>query len=392
MGRLRHQRTITAAGLKEEIVDRLGETILHPLAERLSLMIDWAHSPDGTWSSPTSQQILQRVRHILHQLPANQEGRFLFDAMMVKAVAKSLGSPVTTLSDAIIPSYGEDWRMERHPLWPNPDGSMALLELLLIDGENDVEDVVLTEYPWMVHELAHSLLYGCRSLAVSTISDHLRVPLQDLVVGGVSDRGQVKAARATVASRIKSFWTPDDDQTNWADELVCDILGLVVAGPAYGRSLLATTSGIHNPFEMTDTHPPLAARCQALAIAADDLGWSEVGVHLRQRTVAWSQDPKHHGAVSNEYRSATHESLIMAALDAGFQIANRIQLRRCTPGDWERAARKVERGDTPSLGVDLLLAAWHAHDTLSESKLNDWTLQVVRAAIAADQTGTPEIS
>jgi hypothetical protein len=377
MGRLRNKGILNSETLLGRIA-LLDETLLDPVGRMLRKLVEASRGTDGTWNNENSQTVLQHVGRLLDRLPEEQGTRFVFDAMMIKSIASAWNTGGTQLSGAIVPAYGNDWRLERHVLYPGPQlDQVHLLELLVFQGENCVEDVDLTEYGWIVHELAHSLLHKNSKAAIAAMTRRLEIPLRDIQAGAIVDRSHAKSIRQPITDQIVAFWRPTANQQNWSHELVTDIVSVVTAGSAYGRIFLEdTASDAVRPFDLTRSHPPLAVRCAALGWAADQLGLAELASMLAARSRRWSDGE--FGRPTNLYRAAAAEEIIASGIDAAFDIVRELHLPKCTPDMQIAVATRVDTGSVPMPGIDMLLAAWHANDTMDSATMSKWTAKAIK--------------
>lgn len=382
MGRVRNRPRLDADGLRDRIRSNLERTSLDPVGRLLLKLIEGTKGKDGAWGSEESQAALHHVDQLLGLLPREQGTRFIFDTLMIKEFARAWSKSANPMSDATIPTYGQEWHLNRQQLYPGPgDRQVHVLELLTIRGRNRVDDMDLTEYPWLVHELTHSLFYRNKKAVSEAIRCRFDVPLRDLRVGGVPDRSHAKTIKQRQTEQIAAYWTPTGNHLNWSHELVIDALGIVTAGQAYGRNFLADTeaSGAR-PFELAQSHPPFAVRCQGMTYAAEKLGWNDLAQQLAERRQRWAQESAF-GPPSNAYRAAADPDLIQAGVDAAFDLVKELHLPVCRVQQEQIARDKVAAGETPELGTEMLLATWHAADSMSKEQLRTWTADSVQRAI-----------
>lgn len=379
MGRLRNRNLLSPDQVRKRLQPLEG-TFFDGIGRMLGKLVEGSRGADGTWNSDESQAALRHVGRLVDRLPSEQGTRFIFDTLMIQSFAETWGHSENRLSGVIVPSYGREWHLDRQPLYPGeqPD-QIHMLEFLVIRGENRVSDMDLTEYGWMVHELAHSFLYKNSATAIRAMTERLQTPLCDIQAGSLPDRGHAKLVRKSQADQIKSFWWPTGNQYNWSHELVIDVIGIATAGAAYGRVFLDDTGGAPvRPYELTQSHPPLAVRCTALRVAAERFGWSELAEMLAARSEQWTASE--YGEPSNLYRAATGDELVAAGIDAAFDIIRDLNLPKCNPTQMKAASSVLDAAKTPRLGVEILLAAWHANDTMDTDVLASWTTKVVEDA------------
>lgn len=367
--------------LRNRVLTELENTDLKPVGKLLLRLINGSVQADGTWENPLSQTTLHHARRILDRLPDATQERFIFDALMIQSLAQRW-SGNSSLSNAIMPAYGEEWRFERYKLFPGPsEGQFYMLELIVVRGENNLDDANLLEYPWLVHELVHSLFYRNSAVVAEALKQRLTIPLRDLQSGLVSDRGQVRSIRQQQTEQIVKFWTPSEDHLNWAHELAIDVIGLATVGPAYGWNfLLETAKDTFRPFELVQSHPPFAIRCQALCLAAERLAWDELARWLTERMRRWTTS-KEFGPIENMYRAAADSACIAAGLDATFDLIRTLQLPIFGRHDWDKAAENIRAGTQPALGAEMLAATWHAYNTFDESAFHHWMRETSLRAI-----------
>lgn len=378
---MRRTRLLSTNTLRGRVESALAGTPLEPIGCKLLQLMATSAAADNDGANDQGQAVLYHVRGLLDLLPDATRPRFTFDTLMIQAVATAWRAAPHPLSGAIVPCYGDEWHLTRKQLIPAQEvGQIHVLELLTIRGENNEQHVDLSEYGWMVHELAHSLLYRNAEIVIPLATGRLDPLLRDLRVAGVADRGHTKSIKQRSTDQVIDFWTPTQNQINWVHELIVDIIGIGTAGVAYGRNYLEETSGQHlRPFELTQSHPPLAIRACALLQAAEQLGWTELAPLLHARLKSWATDPAYEEP-ENLYRAATAEELVSAAVEAGFDVISALKLPLCTPAQSDAAKVRIAGDSLPALGIETLLAAWHAADLLTEDGAHQWTQGVIQAA------------
>jgi hypothetical protein len=251
------------------------------------------------------------------------------------------------------------------------------IEFLVIRGKDRVEDVDLTEYAWMIHELTHSLLYKNSEAVKKVITKHLQYPLRDIKTSSIPNRGHTGAVRRQQIQQILGYWEPSDNHYDWSHELVIDVVGLIATGPAYVKNFLVETESHEiQPFRLEQSHPPFAVRCQALCSAAESLNLSGVVPVLKKRYDLWTKRGNF-GAPDNMYRAASDQAFMDSAIQAAIELAHDLHLPSYTEAQMEQAAARILTGKIPDLGVEILLAAWYAHDNLGSKEFQRWTQDVV---------------
>ncbi len=137
------------------------------------------------------------------------------------------------------------------------------------------------------HEIGHTALYTVGPGAVLKAevvpalisSGPLRdLPAMNAWLHQTSAPQEVKAELARYAAQRSRFDFTEQLRSSWLVELICDLFGLLLFGPAFLGAHRALLQSIRpSPFELglgLPTHPPYAIRHKMLARALNLLGWN----------------------------------------------------------------------------------------------------------------------
>jgi hypothetical protein len=146
------------------------------IAERLRNALEIASNANshGTMSKEELMRLSHYILEIIKPLPKVYNDRFWFDAGLIRAMSVDW-SDDKLFSTIIIPSYNEQWGYTRLPMplseashSRNPPSS-HILQIVFLPRADDLAQVALLEYPWIAHELAHSLRFWHDSILIPLI-------------------------------------------------------------------------------------------------------------------------------------------------------------------------------------------------------------------------------
>ena len=346
---------------------------LRPIGEKLQQVLDEADCAYQAGSLPLAKlaELSAYVMQITGCLPRSFGERFFFDAAMIQAIAADWGGS-TVFSGMILPRYGREWAHQSIQM-PSEDRERAhLVDLILLPGEDRLEDVDLLDYPWVAHELGHYILFKDDSTFRHSFARSLEKRIRSLTLAAIADRGAARVRAQATLDELTKFWTPSPDHRNWAHELATDLIALWTCGPAYLACFEHTVEQLdRNPFEITQDHPPYAVRLDALVDCAHELRFGEQCGGLVRMRARW-EESKWQPTKDNRFLTLADKRLISECRGMALEYCEFLKLTKCTKSNVDslRRDRRQSSGDNP--GVDLLVSAWLTYQDLGESAFNDW--------------------
>jgi len=214
------------------------------------------------------------IERMLDLLPQSFGERFYFDASMIGALSEEWGGGSTRLSGMIVPKPSQDWGHMSLPLATYDRTATHVIDLVLIPGEDRLEDVDLLAYPFLSHELGHNALFKYDKVFPQSFWLVLEQVTNGLLRQSLADKGGARSLARDTVTLIRQLWSPTANHFNWAHEIAMDVIALWTTGPAY----LATFHDILedeelNPYLVGQSHPPYEIRANALIDASNRLGW-----------------------------------------------------------------------------------------------------------------------
>jgi hypothetical protein len=374
----------TAHRYEEEVVHRVDDELLSCVRRR------FADSPLAAVGDELERSLLESsdadneplrtlVEQTLNALPRSYGKRFLFDAFLIGSITRRWSSKALRLSRMVVPRYGsDDWAHTRLPMPTNMGDHTHVVEVMLLPGNDDIEEVKLLAYPWLFHELAHLVL----SRPESTFMDDFTARLDDMLSQIDARRGVVLGPdakdEANAIKRIESYWKPTADQGDWSHELAADATALWTCGPAFIDTFenhVDDASLVPHVFE--PPHPPHRVRLLALVSAARKLGWHKNISRLALRLAEWQ-----HSEWARCRPVRVHvidEELIWHVVEAAFAMCRSLRLPRCTPTDVGSARQILKANRHPDFGIELLLAARLYHAKHGQAAYEVWERKLVEA-------------
>jgi hypothetical protein len=132
------------------------------------------------------------------------------------------------------------------------------------------------------HELGHTALYstGPGRIITTQVMPALsgQGPLQDSAQATAwLKRDDAPPQIRAMLRRQGEYIFPTGDLQNWCIEIICDLFGLMLFGPAFAaahRAILGTLCDDPWEFDLSrSTHPPYSIRRKILTAAIKELGW-----------------------------------------------------------------------------------------------------------------------
>jgi hypothetical protein len=113
----------------------------------------------GFVSRDAESKLSGSIDSMLDLLPQLFGEKFWFDVGMISALAEEWSQGHTQLSGTIFPKPYEEWGHTSISLPTYGHRATYVIDLILIPGNNRLEDVDLLAYPFLNHELGHNALF-----------------------------------------------------------------------------------------------------------------------------------------------------------------------------------------------------------------------------------------
>ena len=315
--------------------------------------------------STADDQIVPFITEQLRKFPPEETDTFLFDRAMTASIVRawSVGLP---LSPNLIPVYTDLWGYERvqvPSLQVLPADFESLFFLYFPWSVNERVPLLL-EYPWILHELGHHALKVDETEFRKGYDPQLDAFLMKLELATLSFQGQASSLALKSRDTLESYWRPSDNHYNWAHEMAIDLIALWAGGPAYLAAFYENVRDRLDPFNLTQSHPPLALRLLAILQTADRLGWRSYLGELSALLARWDAELKN-PAIKNAYTASARTELLDACIAATLLYCEAAQLPRLTPSEIPMIVEQLEAGEA-LMGTELIVAAWHVGRTDAE--------------------------
>ena len=251
-----------------------------------------------------------------------------------------------------------------------------MIDLIILPGEDQLDDVDLLSYPLLAHELGHYLLLRDDSSLRNAFSPCLAKRVRSLKLASMADKGAARTKAQAIINELESLWTPSADHSNWAHELAIDLVALWTCGPAY-LACFEDTVEHQQPYHITQDHPPYAVRLEALVHCARKLGFDEYCNGLEKLRANWAKSQTD-GGKNNRFLALADRQIIDACSRAALELCEALRLSKCTPSTLATITRSTLATITRSdgifgeLGVPLLLYAWHMFQHKDERAFQGW--------------------
>lgn len=358
----------------EEVALHLGE-----------LLNDITGQPESGQSASKVQPVVATVQSVLRRLPTTFGKRFLFDAALLQSIGNNW-SPVASINPLLVPRIGSNWGHATVCLpircLPSQRGGelrVRHLDLILVPGEDRLEDIDLLSYAWIVHEVAHNFFFRHNSVFEAESRTILERKIRRLKLAASADRDVAKRRSQRLIQRMEEFWTPTSNHYNWAHELAVDLMALWVLGPAY-LSVFVEMVESENPdaYAVALGHPPYELRTRSLLEGARRLGWRVEAVRLAERLETWHRLPGDK-ARTNDYIALADQHLMAQHVDLVLQVCHDSQVTRCTQSGVNGLAESVDQIDNLEFGINLLIQAWIVWERYGKDRFWRWQSSVVDA-------------
>jgi len=370
--------------LIKNIESDFGGAAFQEIAQKLAEpLVEVAN--DNCMPDHTVESIIIKVQKILSALPdpnATKE-RFRFDAALIQEVMKELGADGTPLiPQPVVPKFatGGDWKHQPVllPKWTkvDTDGHEPTVHVVTFPGHDELVDVELLQYPWLIHELAHFVIELLGTPFYERFGQFVERALASISFRSFASQDAARTFATTQSDALRRYWLPQNKKANWPIEIAADLMGVWVLGPAFIDAYVARVR--HElPFLLEDIHPPYYARSQALYDAALRLGWDIEAKPLRDLLEGWRVTPQYTNR-GNDYVNYVRQDLLEKCVVEGLGLWSEIDLPRCDSPRLERLRDQLRKGRPPGIGMDLILAYWLVESDPELSRLAGSTQKWVK--------------
>lgn len=332
----------------------------------------------GQVSLEDANRLATYLEVVIDRLPDTFGDRFRFDAGMITAIAEEWNGGAAQLSSMILPRAAAEWGHQSMPMPTYSGESAHVIDLILMPGEDNLDDIDLLTYPFLGHELGHNMLFKHDAIFAGEFQKQLERHVNGMLRQSLADRGAVKVKSKGIIEQTRRLWGATPDHFNWAHEICVDLIAFWTCGPAY----LATFHDVLDdpqldPYQVGQSHPPYEVRLRALVYAAEVLGWSAHCENLSEVIQRWGRSDWQRGR-NNQYAALARQPLVVGCTETALKTCEALALPKCTPHSLLALNKKLSRGETPELGSELIVAAWLTRENKDEASYNDWEKSVIR--------------
>ena len=315
------------------------------------------------------------ARWIRDALPQSFGDRFNFDALLIQAVLKRWSAQGTSFGNFCVPRYGQGWGFFKVPM-PSEDRDVAhTVHVITFPGSDRLADIDLSNYAWLLHELAHDAFFTSRGFK-EAFSTRLVNRIRTLKLRAAADHGSAAHRAAERIATLERYWTPRLDQQDWAHEVAVDVAALWALGPAFTlcfRRLLDNKAV--NVKSATDQHPPYLMRAQALLQAAERLGWDDeawaLREHIRLRTAEGDSDLLVYG----------DSEIVAAVVEESCLACERANIPRMTSGELDDMQLAAGTGAVVPFGAGMIVLGGLQRTRMTSSEYDAWMKSWIESVV-----------
>lgn len=377
--RERHTQDPLSQALNK-IRQRLGQSPLSFISRKVeeavfTLQQDLQH---GLVGEDVASKLSGCIDGMFDLLPQSFGEKFLFDVGMISTFGEEWSQGSIQLSGTIFPKPSANWG--HMSLSPPTYGWVVIpvIDLVLIPGNDRLEDIDLLVYPFLSHELGHNALFK-----YDTVFPQSFWPVLEQFTNGqprqsLPDKGAARTrARDTVTMRHQ-LWSPTANYYNWAHEIAMDVIALWTTGPAYLATFHDTLENdALNPYQVGQSHPSYEIRANALIDASNRLGWEDSAHGLTERVAHWGRSHWQKER-NNRYIACASPDLVRGCVTSVITTCEALSLPRCSADTLDAIQKKLNQGETPDLGSEVLIAAWMQWQQMDKHSFDAWESNVVR--------------
>ena len=324
---------------------------------------------------------------IAKMLPRSFKHRFDFDSLMVEAIYDEWSQKQQRLSHPLIPHHEEEWKYKSVyiPITKKSsegDTKTPTVSIVYFPSGDDISKIDLLDYPFLCHELGHSLFFFDDKFFVDDFTKKLNKFLGTLRLRAIADHGNSKKKADKVIEEIDKSWKPLPTHQNWAHELAIDIIALWTCGPAYLAAfqdkLEENRSDI---FYISQTHPPYEIRLEALVNTGFKLGWETQSNELRNFLNSKRRERKRRSN-NNLYVALTSEELVRSCVNSALKTCHHYNLPICDQRRIKFIERKIQNNQLLDYGTELIIGAWIFRSRHSEQKYISWEQNTINELLS----------
>lgn len=364
-----------AEELSRALAATLGCSPLRAVADRLVDLLEGVVCAVDNGQSPAQlRTAIAAARGTASMLPGTFGRRFHLDAAVISTVLGEWAEAGARISPFMIPRYTAGWGYYR-VIMPSEDQERAqTVRVVTFPGADRLSDVDLSDYPWLIHELAHDAFYRPTHHFRATFSTQLQTRLQQLKLRAAADTGSAAQQAARHVETIARHWTPRPDQRDWAHEIATDVVALWSLGPAFlMRFTRLLVDQPTSAWSAADQHPPHVTRAEALVLAAERLGWTEEAWALGEEVRLLREQP---GLVTDALVYADSD-LLRAAVDASLDACRVLSIPAMKPERFAVIRSACHSRSAALTGIDLIAAGAIARASLNAADYATWLDEVI---------------
>ncbi|MBI4776961.1 MAG: hypothetical protein HY788_22735 [Deltaproteobacteria bacterium] len=333
----------------------------------------------GSAQASQAKKAIDYVDSLIQILPSTFGDRFDLDAFLIQSVAKEWSTGTVRLPNTIIPNYGRQWG---HNSVNMPSESLIeanAIDIIVFQGDNNLDDIDLLSYPWLCHELAHALLTRHGKKFGNDFTAELSKEVNRLHLRSLADRGATKDRAKKLVNNILNLWLPDPKEKNWTFELASDLIALWTCGPSFLSAFhdAVNRDGV-DPYKISKGHPPYVVRARALVTASREVGWTSEYLQPLEMTMSKWEHLKKSNA--NELAAYAASDIVRSCLSCSIAACRKLELPLYDSAGIKRTRETLAKGESPKIGTDLLTAAWALFND-QKDQYDTWERRTIQTLI-----------
>jgi hypothetical protein len=229
----------------------------------------------------------------------------------------------------------------------------------------------------LCHELGHNILFKHDTVFSEIFGPVLEQVTNGLLRQSLADKGAARTRARETATRVRQLWQPTANHHNWAHEIAMDVIALWTTGAAYLDTFLdALDNEAPNPYQVGQDHPPYEIRANALIDASIRLGWEAYTQGLTARVACWRRSPWQKER-DNRYVAYANPDLMRDCVTSAISACETLSLPRCSAETLTVIQKKLDQGETPDLGSEVIIAAWLQYQQMDTDAFTTWERRVI---------------